>query len=93
MTSGERGATPGDGAPSTLATERTFLARVRTVVALVLVAAVVARATMAVRPAAALVCVGIAALAVVVLRLRPPLSHLALVGCVLTLAVIGLAGL
>ncbi|RDH10693.1 DUF202 domain-containing protein, partial [Tsukamurella pulmonis] len=56
-------------APSTLAAERTWLARVRTAVALVLTCAIVARAALEARPAAALVCLVVAVAAVATLRL------------------------
>ncbi|CAM3999408.1 MULTISPECIES: DUF202 domain-containing protein [Tsukamurella] len=47
-------------APSTLATERTQLARVRTVMALVLVAALVGRLTLGGRAWAAILCAAVA---------------------------------
>lgn len=79
------------GAPSTQAAERTLLARVRTAVALVLTCAIVARATLEVRPAAALVCLIAAVAGVVVLRSRPPVSHLVLAIAVAALAAVGVA--
>ncbi|AUN39045.1 hypothetical protein HWD35_16505 [Tsukamurella tyrosinosolvens] len=77
------------GAPSTQAAERTLLAHVRTAVALVLTCAIVARAALDVRPAAAPVCLVVAVAAVVTLRTRPPLSHLVLTVAVVALAAVG----
>ncbi|KXO99559.1 DUF202 domain-containing protein [Tsukamurella pseudospumae] len=82
----------GAGAPSGLAAERTRLARVRTVVAVLMTSAIVGRATVPARPAAALLCLVVAVVAVVMLRLRPPVSHGVLVGCVVTLAAVGFVG-
>ena len=81
----------GAGAPSTQATERTLLARVRTAVALVLTCAIVARASVSSIPAA-IACLVVAGAAVVALQTRPPVSHLVLAGCVVALAVVGLLG-
>lgn len=77
-------------APSTQAAERTLLARVRTAVALVLTCAIVARAVPS--TPAAIACLVVAVAAVITLRTRPPVSHLALAGCVVVLAVVGLVG-
>ncbi|MBS4103218.1 DUF202 domain-containing protein [Tsukamurella paurometabola] len=76
-------------APSTQAAERTLLARVRTAVAVVLTSAIVARAALDVRPAAALVCLAVAVAAVVTVRIRPPLSALVLTVAVVALAAVG----
>ncbi len=76
-------------APSTLAAERTLMARVRTAVAVLLTCAIVARAAASTGPAA--LCLAVAAVAVLTLRLQRGLAHAALVGCVLVLAAVGLA--
>ncbi|CAM3394143.1 hypothetical protein [Tsukamurella hominis] len=77
-------------APSTQAAERTWLARVRTAVALVLTCAIVARAVPTLP--AATTCLVVSVAAVVTLRTRPPLSHLVLAGGVVALAVVGFVG-
>ncbi|MET9328994.1 hypothetical protein [Tsukamurella sp. NPDC003166] len=83
----------GAGAPSGLAAERTRLARVRTVVAVLMTCAIVARAALPSRPAAALACVPVAAIAVGTRLHRAPLGpNRALVFAVLValLAAVGL---
>ncbi|KXP03315.1 DUF202 domain-containing protein [Tsukamurella pseudospumae] len=62
------------GAPSGLAAERTRLARVRTVVAVLMTSAIVARAALASWPATALACVAVAAIAVGTRLHRAPLG-------------------
>ncbi|NMD56815.1 MULTISPECIES: DUF202 domain-containing protein [Tsukamurella] len=80
-------------APSTLAAERTQLARVRTVVAVLLTAAIVGRAALSSWPAAALVCLVVAVVAVASRLHRAPLGPgraAAFVGLVVALAAVGL---
>jgi len=78
---------------STLAAERTQLARVRTVVAVLLTSAIVARAALSSWPAAALMCLVVAAVAVGSRLHRAPLGPgraAVLVALVVALAAVGL---
>lgn len=80
-------------APSTLAAERTQLARVRTVVAALLTSTIVARAALPHWPAATLTCLAVAVVAVGSRLHRAPLGPgraAVLVAIVVALAVAGL---
>lgn len=76
--------------PPTLAEERTLLARGRTAFSVVLTCALVAHASTDVRPVAAPLCLAVAVVSVVALRLRAPRTQLLLVVAVVVLAAVGL---